>query len=133
MPRRRLCPEIPQLQDNISSASNTNPRKEIKARPAESPSYSIRFATSDDANVIRAIEAPSIRVWLALGQVFLAVNSSASNEEVVGVIATLPKDHTIFIAEISVLEEHHRKGIGSMLLNGCFRLESHRARAENST
>ncbi|PPJ51577.1 hypothetical protein CBER1_09873 [Cercospora berteroae] len=111
-----------------------------------SPTYFLRRAALDDAPAIRAIEERSVQkfgtiselahlaqpgaftpnsisglnTWLSRGKVFLAVNSSASDPKAVGVIAALPKDNTIYIAEVSVLEEHNGKGVGAMLLNAVF-------------
>lgn len=111
-----------------------------------SPTYILRPATSDDAPAIRVIEERSVQkfgtipelahlaqpgtftpnsisglnTWLSRGKVFLALDSSASESKAVGVIAALPKDDTMYIAEISVLEEHNRKGVGGMLLNAVF-------------
>lgn len=111
-----------------------------------SSTYFLRSATSDDAPAIRAIEERSVQkfgtipelahlaqpgnftpnsisglyTWLSRGKVFLALHSSASESKAVGVIAALPKDDTIYIAEVSVLAEHNGKGVGGMLLNAVF-------------
>ncbi|KAI5358226.1 Putative GNAT domain, acyl-CoA N-acyltransferase [Septoria linicola] len=70
------------------------------------------LASGDSATVSEAALAD----WMKNGRVWLAVHQDTA----VGVIAALPMDTAIYVAEISVMNGHDGKGLGGKLLNAVF-------------
>ena len=100
--------------------------------------YSLREATEDDKDLLATIELDAVAlfktvpelaylgeshaspeqlsIWLSAGRIYIAED----NGKAVGFVAAVTMDDTLYIAEISTIQEYQGKGVGLTLISTVF-------------